>query len=162
MTEVDADVLIAPNMVYHITKSRHTVIYSRYYCPSLVREDSKALRLFPWRHRPEHVGEAVSGDAQVIKSLKPVVSYDVNPIMMSHGHHDIFGQKTGADGEKAVPTTWARGGGGLLTHKPSQGTLLTLIDESKEEEVQRIPDQIKGVDNLSYPQLDPKWGPGGT
>ena len=82
--------------------------------------------------------------------------------MMSHGHHDICAQKTGADGEKAIPTTWARGGGGLLTHKPSQGTLLTLIDESKEEEVQRIPDQIKGVDNLSYPQLDPKWGPGGT
>ena len=66
--------------------------------------------------------------------------------MMSHGHHDIFAQKTGADGEKAVPTTWARGGGGLLTHKPSQGTLLT-----PNEEVQREPDQIKGVDNLSYP-----------
>ena len=82
--------------------------------------------------------------------------------MMSHDHRDIFAQKTGADGEKAVPSTWARGGGGLLTHKPSQGTLLTLNDESKEEEVKRKPDQIKGVDNLSYPQLDPKWGPGGT
>ena len=149
-------------MVSHITKSRNVVIYSRYHCPSLVREDSKALRLFPWRHRPEHVGEAVSGDAQVIKSLKPVVSYNVNPIMMSHGQHDIFAQKTGADGEKTVPTTWARGGGGLLTHKPSQGIFFNLNDESKAEEVQRKPDQIKGADDLSYPQLDPKWGPGGT
>ena len=139
-------------MVSHITKSRNIVIYSRYYCPSLVREDSKALRLFPRRHRPEHIGEAVSGDAQVTKSLKPVVSYNVIPIMMSHGHHDIFAQKTGADGEKAVPTTWARGGGGLLTHKPSQGIFFTLNNgESKEEEVQRKPDQIKGVDDLSYP-----------
>ena len=137
-------------MVSHITKSRTSVIYSRNYCPSLVREDSKALRLFPWRHRPEHIGEAVSGDAQVTKSLKPVVSYNVIPIMI-YGHHDICAQKTGANGEKAVPTTWARGGGGLLTHKPSQGISFTLSDKSKEEEVQRKPDQIKGVDDLSHP-----------
>ena len=71
--------------------------------------------------------------------------------MISHGHRDIFAQETGADGEKAVPTTWARGGGGLLTHKPSQGISFTLSDKSKEEEVQRKPDQIKGVDDLSYP-----------
>ena len=54
--------------------------------------------------------------------------------MMSHGHRDIFAQKTGADGEKAVPTTWARRGGGLLTHKPSQGIFFTLNDEKRSKE----------------------------